>query len=520
VVASLLAALLLVPLAGSASAAGVGAELKLEPAELTLANDSWGDRPKATVTLVGPGAAAFALANSAPRNVVLHDAGGHEARVVLEAFSSAGANLAEARLRLENDPPPGRYGGGEVTLFPHSSEAPRMKLTVASHRSFLLAIALVFLGVLVGVLAKALYALNARRDVLLAAVAEADDRVNEVSTGLDADVDVVARVTWYLDDLATARGQAAGANSPLGALSGVQALRARIAEARNDKDLEEDTGAVLEVVARIQRWLRLAPAAWLLERVAGEQSGAAAPWHAARTWRDTRLLQERLRYEPQGPAEADDLAARVLWQIRWHHLLFALHAAAAAPEHAAALQEIEALDATLPANSNVLTRTSAERDELAFKLEQLREKPALPQPADLQDMPVLSLAVGALPVGLEVNWQATPNLFTGWATLDGTTWLRVRARAVERSGRRRPQLRQPSSAEVVPALIWSLLPVIAASVVYAVTVYGETWGSTTDLATALAAGFAGKVTVDLATLPIFQSRRVLPPAKAPAGGSG
>ncbi len=572
---ALATALLLALLGGSACAAPESAAaLKLEPAELTLSNDSWGSRPSITVKLVGPEAEKFANVHyPPPRTVVLYDTHNRQAKVNIGKFTGSG-NVVTAKLSLEKNASPGRYSG-EVTLLPGALESPRLKLTVASHLPSWLAFLLVVAGVLIGVPAKALYALHARRDVLLKAVAEADDRVNEVSKKLGGQRDVVTRVTWYLTNLATAPGQETkttpGEESPwllpTGNLSGVAALRERIEEARNDKDLEGDTEATLEVIARIQRWLRLAPAAWRLELVAEEKFDGTTPsWPSARTWRDTRVLQRQLLYEPQSATEADDLVARILWQIRWHHRLFALHAGAQ-PEVPAGIvgpaleqlkQAIVDLDLTLPEKSNVLSRTSAERDELDFELERLHEQHIVPESLEASKLGDAPWSVDT--PGLEVNWQTTPNLFTGWATLDGSSWLRVRTRAVEPPKRHRPRrgtsrqtpargerpslpqaradsrwavlwpvlpkraveppaggqrapLRRAPGAGLGWAVLWSVLPVLAASIVYAATIYSETWGSWLDIATAVAAGFVGKVTVDLATLPVFQSRRLLPSAK-------
>ncbi len=500
------------------------AGLKLEPAELTLSNDRvWlSSGASATVTLVGPHAEQFA-ALGARKKFVLHNANDHEVTLELSEFKLASRGVAEATLALASNPPAGRYTG-EVTLFPFSPTAQRLKLTVNSHLPLWLAIVLVAIGVAFGVVGKALYALKTRRDVLLEAVEEVETRVAEVRTGLGAQASVVAAVTWYLDDLAIAGtpGPSQAAAAPLGVLSGVDELRNRIAEARNDKDLEEDTTAVLDVVARVQRWLRLAPAAWRLQLVLEE--GCEPRWRASRTWRDTRLLQEHLMYEPLTVDETDDLSARLLWQIRWHHELFALHMWTQSTVDAGAEGDmkladhkklVEALDLKLPEKSNVLARTSAERDELDFALEQLRD--------GLQAPPSGELPTLRVPASLSVNWLATPNLFTGWATVDGTSWLNVHTRAAgpprrptrrERSTRRRSH--KDRRKDLLAEMGWSVAPLIAASVVYAITVYSETWGSMTDILTALAAGFVGKVAVDLATLPIFQSRRLLAVGKAAA----
>lgn len=480
-----------------------GAGLKLEPAELTLSNNRWASGASVLLTLVGPNAKPFAALG--PRQTLtLYDASNDEAKLRLEAFKESSRGVFEAKLVLLGNPPVGRYSG-EVALFSYSPAAPRVKLTVTSHRSFALAFLLVIAGVLVGGLAQMLYGLNGRRDVLLKAISEADARVVKVRGALGNQAQAVSTAMWLLDGLATDSGQARAASSPLGNLCGVEALRDRIAEASNDKDLEQDTEATLEVVARLQRWLRVAPAAWRLKLVADASAGVGPGWFSTNTWRDTRLLQEHLQYEPRTTADADDLVERILWQIRWHQSLAQLYVWASKSTGAAKTKRtkgVEELEAKLANPPGVLGRKATERDELDFELERLRERLQAPAPAAPPDLPPLQ--------DLAVDWQTTPNLFTGWATIDGTTWLRVRRAAVASNTRSWPGFRRPSWGN----LIWLVLPVAAASAIYAATIYNATWGSLTDVATALTAGFVGKVLVDWAKLPIFQSRRLLPTAKA------
>ncbi len=489
-----------------ATAVSAGSGLKLEPAELTLSNNRWASGASAQLTLVGPHAVPFAALG--PRQTfTLYDATNDVAHLRLEAFKEASRGVLEAKFVLLGSPPVGHYSG-EVTLFPYSPAGPRMKLTVNSHRSFGLAFLLVIAGVLVGGLAQMLYGLNGRRDVLLAAVTEADARVGQVRDALGDQAGAVSAAMWSLDGLATASDQTQVASSPLGSLCGVEALRDRIAGARNDKDLEEDTGSTLEVVARLQRWLRVAPAAWRLALVADEPGGEDSGWRSTHTWRDTRLLQEHLQYEPPTTADVDDLVERLLWQIRWHHSLLDLHVWARQSRDPKVEKEradgVEALEAKLANPPGALGRKAAERDELDFELERLRERLQAPAPAAPPDLPPLR--------GLAVDWQTTPNLFTGWATVDGTTWLRVRRAAVASNARSWPGFHRPSWGD----LVWLVLPVAAASAIYAATIYNATWGSLTDIATALTAGFVGKVVIDWTKLPVFQSRRLLPTVKAAA----
>jgi len=568
---SVLASLLLTLLCAVPATAAEPSTLKLEPAELTLSANGWGGGAKAQILLVGLGARTFAAGATMAHVLVLHDSGDHEIKLKLEDFkpNRERPGYATAKLSLDGSPHVGSYSG-EVTLFPLNAKLPRLKLTVHSHLPNWFAILLVGVGALLGGLAPLLYALNARRNVLFEALTDAMARLQDVAEGLRCEqACALARITWYLDDLASEDRAPPGTEQaqsrlilPTGNLPGVTRLRERIKEARNDRDLDEDTETVLDVIARIQRWLRLAPVTWRLHMVAGEPSTRSEEWRKTNTWRDTCMLLRRLRYEPQSAADADDLVARALWQIGWHHdfaELFARTAKGAdkhaelSAEHAKdsdvhtkqgeghakdsdvhtghSEQHAALLALEKKMTKNVFDRTPAEQDQLTCELRRLA--------CDIGAAKIGCPPVPDGPRGLEVAWETSPSLFTGWATVDGASWRRVRARATQRKRSPKPRnLREPQltptrkmrepdplnvawlwlarkAPQVGSFLLLLVLPVLAASVFYALTLYNDTWGSWTDILTALTAGFAGKVAIDWGTLYIFQSNRLRPPSSAP-----
>jgi len=70
-------------------------------------------------------------------------------------------------------------------------------------------------------------------------------------------------------------------------------------------------------------------------------------------------------------------------------------------------------------------------------------------------------------------------------------------------------------------LLLSLAIVGLSSVLYTATIYGDTWGTVTDMATAFGAGFSGQVAIKWGLLPIYQSIRLRTtpsPAGLPASG--
>jgi hypothetical protein len=516
--------------------------LRLESGELTLSNDRPGDLPTTTLTLVGPGAAVFAGAVDTRSSFVLHDAKNHEAMVDLSDFKEVTPGVASAKLSLANDPAPGAYKG-ELTLFPLSPGAPRLTLKVNSHLPVWITILCVLAGVLFGDVALRLYALNQRRDTLFRALRDVLRRFQFAEKELHSRK--VGQIIWSLDDLAEKDSlpRPQSTSRKPGSLPWVEALFVKINEARNDRDLDQDTDAVLEVVARIQRWLRLAPGAWLLDKAVVEcppedaDKNEIASWHKTATWRDTRLLQECLLREPPDAHAADDLVARVMWQVQWYRNVAHLYAEAQA--HPAWHSPLGTLENQLSKKKSVLERTAAERDELSFALERLGEEldAELPLggPSQWPDDRVKPRESPEL----TVEWGTTPNLFTGWATIDGTSMRNLRARASERGRVRTPKSLKAAElatllqapAEPPPSwrekLRWCILKaffdmvsLVAASVFYAVTIYTETWGSLTDVLTALTAGFAGKVLIDYGTLSIFQSRLLSAAGKETAQPAG
>ena len=562
------------------------ADLRLEPSELTLPTELGKDKAHAKLTVVGPDARLLLTAVNAQHTLSLHSGNGHEVAIEVSQFvpDEGKPGRVSATISVAGYAAPGAYRG-DVTLFSLSPHAPRLTLTVNSHRAWWCAVLWVLVGVLVSAFLLRLLALNQRRNVLLAALSEALERLVAVRPKRRRGGQLTRRearevrvAMWSMDDLASYPADAEGLPgvsllSPAGDLSDVEALRRRIKSARNDRDLDDDADTVLEVIARIQRWLRLAPTAWLLCRVDENSSGRYMPqlelWQRTSTVHNTRLLQERLHYEPRTPAEADDLVEQVLWQAWWHHamaLLFRM-----TEKDAGGRRQVTALDRMMAARKSILKRSPMEREGLAVALRELYRRFDSMERKDLPNL---------LADQLKVNWQVTPGLFKGWATVDGTGWQDIQLSALER-GRTRmrrlaPRLRPgmplgrrlgrakrriamfagdtrrvavaladlirrrkpwaeclevirrtgsvraiaeagPSLASNVVSFVLLTLPIlVVSSIVYMLTIYNETWGSTTDILTAVTAGFAGKAVIDWGSLPIFQSRRLRASAKAVA----
>jgi hypothetical protein len=523
--------------------------LRLEPSKLTLSIDR-GSRPSVTLTLVGPGAGVLADALDTRSELALRNTTQGEVKLTLGDFRPAGAGVAHAQLSVTSTPEPGAYTG-ELTLFSLSPGAPRLNVTVDAHRSIAWTLVLVAIGVLLGNAVPLGYRRNSARNTLLAALKE----VRAQYQAADRALPPAARdAMWGLNDLAETRPTPAKEPTAIAVSAelpssrrtgrrrtrpleppGVSMLEARIEKARNDSELEEDTGAVIEVIARLQRWLRLAPAVWKLVKTVSEvtpQGDLSGWWSATNTWRETRLLQERLLREPESSTAADDLVARVLWQIVWYKRFAKLHQLAVDHDaqvdivHEAQgpidgqawLDRLKRLDRKL--SGKVLERSAAERDELLFQVERLGEEFGVSFRQN--SFRALDDRLTNEP-RLRVQWQSSPNLFTGWATIDGTSLRSLRAQAASRGhAPTPPALRTTDGLRSLPSWLRSLpgrlrryrrdatfrlrfwvafvIPLLAATVFYSVTIYTQTWGSLTDMLTALTAGLVGRVAIDQRTL--------------------
>lgn len=431
----------------------------------------------------------------------------HTAEATLDEFTPDSSNplAASARLHVSSDKDgrPGRTFKGSLTLLPGDKPT---KLDVELKHGFagLIAFAVIGLGVLLGALLPRWRAFSRRRKLLRryldAAVAAYKQRRGSICA---------APASYRLDDLLNAQRDKE--------YSTVDSLREAIEEARSDADLDEDTGRVLDLIARLQRWLRIEPAARRFRIVVtGEPkhtpSLPPAGWHDTATWHDAQALFAALRNEPADADAADTLVEQLLWQTRWHHRMEAAWNAAGGSKG-----EIDKLHEKLAAKS-ALDRSAAERAVLEAQLDRLVES----LPNDQLEVPgegQSKLGDDALD---KVDWGASAFSFRGWATLDGPRYLQLLERAMT-TGR----AIESDDANAVPearpnpegrgrrrlgAFLASLPALALASALYLLEVYEDDWGSVSDFLTAFLAGTLAKVAIDWAKLPLFRSLRLRKPA--------
>jgi hypothetical protein len=315
--------------------------------------------------------------------------------------------------------------------------------------------------------------------------------------------------------------RSADASKEVRRLQGLPALRRSIETARSSKDLDEDAARVLDMVARMQRWLRVEPLARLLAVLAedrrseealpadsGDPKSKPLSWTDSATARDTRALCEMARREPEDAKAADDLVSRLLFQTKWHSAMARLWDELADKHDPA--QELRKLDGLLGDSSVVGTRKPTEQDALEGQLDHLWEKhlgdqqrPEFPETPGEHDC-----KFGITPV----DWQASAHLFTGWATLDEPSYGQLERRAATSSR----ALFMPFPRDIKRELcllnfydgLGTAAVLLVASAAYSVTTYSDTWGGRQAFISAFLAGALGKVAIEWAALPIFQSIRL------------
>jgi hypothetical protein len=438
-----------------------------------------------TFDLKGRGVPGLA-AGAAGRTVRLGGDGDGDASVEIEGVVRDPANPfhATATVKVVDEPSPGQYSGSAAGFGDKS-----VTVQVRSALSLLVALALVVIGVVLGTLGPRLRAIARRRRFLLEKLDEALEKYRKHRA------ERTRPASWNMIDLV-------GDNADPGTVqtTHVDQVRGDIESARSDADLDDDTVRVLEIIARIQRWLRIEPAARRFHAVVdGPQAvpdlqvaGGARRWADSNVRRDAEMLELALNHEPTDTKAADDLVARVIRETWWQHRFKHVWTHAAAAGIAA---EVAALDDEL--TTSVLALTAEQRYALDVRLDRLLL--SVPQPpGDLPQVPDSDR---------QPNWHADPLSFRGWATLGSPEMKQVESRATGTGWRAGGAVELVKSLRLVD-LVWTIVAILVASLVYLLTVYDDTWGSLTDVLTALLAGAGAKVAIDVAGLPLFRSLRL------------
>ena len=527
--------LVVAPATGKPASVPVTAEARsfsgiaVSPATLSID----GEDPESQLMVEGPELDEYLQLHGQERlSTTLRGNGDDTAEATLSLPQANGTTHAAATVAVTADEVAAGKYSGRIALPEVPAEGGAASIELHEHESFALLVALVLAGVVFVGIGTRLVTAAGRRKQLGAVLDQSYDAYAFVAeTG--------ETKSWRLDDLlgmppvrlTAEQKKAASKAEPEGdRLQGLQALRHSIATARSAQDLDEDATRVLDMVGRMQRWLRLEPLARRLalveackgtgtlpEEGEGEDRKDPRNWADSSTLRDTRAIQAMARREPADADKADELVARLAFQIDWHNrMAVAWEAADRRPELAKPVRKLdEALDGDDSAEERKLGELSPLTARLDALIGELPEDTPVPDPPEV-DEKAISDCGGEL--GLtKVDWEASPHLFTGWATLDAQSYGQLGSRAATSS---RGQY-MPGAGDLLhemdqlkPAdFYWTAAILAVASAAYSVSAYNDTWGSGTDLATAFLAGALGKVAVNWAALPIFQSVRLRKAAK-------
>jgi hypothetical protein len=451
-----------------------------------------------TVDLVGPGVRQLLAAQGAvvPHVRLAGPEGDVTATLGAPTEDAADPDRATAKISLSSTHlAPGKYVG-VIPIWPLRADGPKLPVEVDVQHPWWTALLLLMVGTLIGGVAFRLAAL-ARRRALLREVLDESLAAYKSARGI-GDL-----ASYDLDGLVE---PAAGA-SKLSPRRGADAVRQSIAGARTSADLDQDAARVLDLVARMQRWLRIEPAARRLRDVAAA-SPTDATWRRTRVAQDTALLLMAARSEPLDAAAADTLVSHLLRQARFQNRLLALWRSLSGSARTTTLNALYRPTVPPPEGAlvvvppTVLERTVADQDAIDANLDTAllgtpvpHGTPGLPNPAG--------------PPGVSVAWDASPSFFTGWATLDAKSFGQIvsESRVTRRSYKLSVLWSEVCRISLPDALV--LLGAVGiGSLAYFPTLYTDTWGSATDLATAFLAGLLGHVVVNWAALPAFQSLRL------------
>ena len=505
----------------------------------TLSIDS--GEPNADLTVEGPELAEYLESHGGEElNTTLHGDGDDTATASLKLRGAGGATRLTSTLTVSGDPPAGKYTG-KLVLPELSADTGTATIELNQRKSclclvltFILLLLVVFVGIFVTGIGTRVVTMATRRTLLKEVLDQTYNVFVYVLKRRERDGKPIEIASWLLDDLLGEDPKSReNATVRPGRLQGLPALRASIETARSSADLDEDADRVLDMIARMQRWLRVEPLVRRLALVKAEfepqgklpeekeETGDGntkdldpLAWSDSKTLRDTRALLEMARREPADVDKADDLVARLLFQVEWHRRMAAAwETACIAGADPKRPKEIRALDGALGDESKVGTRSATEQDGLTATLEGMLRKHGNIELDAIGDIPGEKIGRGGRKRGVtRVEWNASANLFTGWATLDGPSYGQLANRAATSSrARYMPSWdaigREAGRFDRADAG-WTVAILVFAAVTYGTATYGESWGSAKDLTTAFLAGSLGKVTIDWAALPIFQSVRL------------
>lgn len=499
---------------------GSAPDISFDPASLTIVTSQacWliagtcGDT--ATVLLRGRDAVLWAQRTRTPRSVaILNNRQGGSATVRLRDVELRGGAV-RATVDASDLSEAGRYVG-RLPIEPNGLAGPSLAVEVKVRWSLLAAVLVIFVGALFGGFFLRRFEIRRRRRLLELELLSALRRYDE-ERARSGD----KPASYDLDYLLEPRRHDEAATAPYPGTRGVSALLWHIKTARDDADFCEDIARTHALIAAIERWLALEPVARAAAQLA---EGDPAPARAAGWLSDTVAYRDLayLRTRATTVPEDDDGCT---WLIG---------ALAAQGRVAAKCKVLWELSARLESREGWLLdqgRTLADLDVLALERRYPPLQRRTPEQTDqlLVTLSHAELGLRRLCGDLETidDW---PRLVEAHR-IDDRLDAPARHPSIERRtldlSPWRLRLAGAFSGLALRSVVWTLARAFVAAVAYALTIYSDTWGSVTDVASAFTVGFLTETLVNWAAMPAFRSNRnrsevrSSPPATASTGGDG
>lgn len=472
---------------------------------------------------------------------------------------------AVAKLTLGSEPEPGKYSG-KLALSRLAADAPSLPIEVRSRVWVVWTVLFIFAGVLVAAMIFMQLGLNRRKQLLKDALERVVGQYCEHAQGnlagsnggdpliwkLSVDCPLRKDPNWnYYDELDTANS-----------------IYTATYWARTEADLDEVQTAALKLVVGVKAWMLVlneCAALWELARAHREEVEPGQLWGATNVARDSDLLLRKARRPPADAQANSQLMDQIQMQTAWHRsfaeawdLQIRLQRAGGDAGAKAAQVPLKELDQEA---KPVASRSRDQQDELDRKLEALRARllrlrDESNRDETTRDVPLVALSAGPQEVEAATlraeldslqSLSAQPQLALATLTAGPSLAAPETGEVPNPEGGPAPSSAEPPAASAPapppasppPAPVGndvregkrpsrllrglrridfavSLVILIISSLVYAATVYDDTWGTPADWVTAFGAGIIGQLTIRWALLPIYRSIRMrtsAPPAK-------
>jgi hypothetical protein len=478
-------------------------DVSVVPSDVTIHTTTWGPRPLPVtgkmepVEVRGLGAAAW-IAVGVTNRAILHSDDGHSATVQFE-FHRTRTGPPQPTIRVLGRPEAGAYTG--TLPITNNPQTPTVAVKVLAHDAVIWALLAVGLGTLLGGLLPLLGERARRRDLLRA-------RLQGILIDYFGARRRGASLKWTdLSDSVGTNEKPWRSTEWMAApgLRGAAGLFSAIRWAQTDADFTDIETRVNTLMARIARWLKIRPKVQALDELRGQ----AVPDIAGTKWANatTRRHSQRLVIDAQRnePATDDDTAATVRRldnQMEWHGgVTAAWHQLAATESHVDPGQFADLLtELRVLASPHIppADRTPDQWTDLTDELEEFLAKLASARPTGaLSGSAPMVQYIDDLQVRTEAPRRGLHPLQTLRRPVDAV-------RGIFRSRRSKP-LRLIIASQRRDLLL-SIIAALGAILAYVVPLYTDTWGTTSDYLTAIAAGFGAQAIVRWGALPIFESR--------------